>query len=108
MAINSCTLCMHVSFFQLFCIHILHVSLIDISNFICYSGFDEIMQPNRIKAVLGLHKISEYRESRKNLSSLNYSDGAYEIEFRNIVVHPEYSCKKPYNDIGKKFYINNN
>lgn len=72
------------------------------SHTLFFSGFDEIMPPHRIRAVLGLHAISEF----KNKNSDNRIDGtiesAYEIEFRNIVVHPKYECKRPDNDIGKE------
>lgn len=61
------------------------------------------MPPHRIRAVLGLHAISEFKN--KNTVNDNTIDGpfesAYEIEFRNIIVHPKYECKRPDNDIGK-------
>lgn len=59
------------------------------------SGFDEIMVPHRIRAVLGLHAISEFKNK-----DVPDDDTAYEINFRNIVIHPKYVCKRPDNDIG--------
>lgn len=56
------------------------------------------MPPHRIRAVLGLHAISEF----KNKDSINKISTAYEIELRNIVVHPKYACKRPYDDIGNR------
>lgn len=78
----------------------LNLILLKQSRIFCltYSGFDEIMPPHRIRAVLGLHAISEF----KNKNNINQINTAYEIELRNIVVHPEYACKRPYNDIGSK------
>lgn len=93
------------------------------------SGFNNILRPNQIKAVLGLHKISEFKKSNtiekddddddaagnrdgNRVDSDRNNDGssnsrarettAYEIGFKNIVVHPKYQCRKPDNDIGKK------
>lgn len=72
-----------------------------------FSGFDEIMPPHRIRAVLGLHAISEF----KNKVSVNDNtvdgpiESPYEIQFRNIVVHPKYECKRPDNDIGKDNFL---
>lgn len=63
------------------------------------SGFDEIMPPHRIRAVVGLHAISEFKNRDDNTIDDSF-EKAYEIEFRNIVVHPNYECKRPDNDIG--------
>lgn len=66
------------------------------------------MPPQRIRAILGLHAISEFKNKNKDKDTINDNtiDGpfepAYEIEFRNIVVHPNYECKRPSNDIGNK------
>lgn len=66
-----------------------------------FSGFDEIMVPHRIRAVLGLHAISEFN----NKDTPKADDGnAYEINFRNIVIHPKYKCKRPDNDIGNVLF----
>lgn len=62
-----------------------------------FSGFDEILVPHRIRAVLGLHAISEYKSKDTPKTD---DDNAYEINFRNVVVHPKYKCKHPDNDIG--------
>lgn len=62
-----------------------------------FSGFDEIMVPNRIRAVLGLHAISEFKHDDTPKAK---NTNAYEINFRNIVIHPKYKCKRPDNDIG--------
>lgn len=56
------------------------------------------MPANRIKAVLGLHKVSEWKSDATNDNSIN--DRPYEMNIQNIVVHPEYDCKRPDNDIG--------
>lgn len=61
------------------------------------SGFDEIMVPSRVRAVLGLYSISEFKN--KDIPMTN-NENAYEINFRNIVIHPKYTCKRPDNDIG--------
>lgn len=68
--------------------------------FISHSGFGDIMPSHRIKAVIGLHSISEYNELKKNGTNAIDTNAPYEITFKNIVVHPEYSCLRPYNDIG--------
>lgn len=113
MAGYSSTLCLHVSqivFFSVFvALSSQTLNLIINTNswhfskqYYFFSGFDEIMPPHRIRAVLGLHAISEFKN--KNTDHDNTIDGplesAYEIEFRNIVVHPKYECKRPDNDIG--------
>lgn len=59
------------------------------------------MQPHRIKAILGLHAISEYNELKKNATDTMSTNGMHEIAFQNVVIHPDYSCTRPYNDIGK-------
>lgn len=94
MAGDSCTLCLHVSLDEVN----LGLKLEIIFNLFFYSGFDQIMPANRIKALLGLHKISEYKNQESGDNSID--DLPYEIEFRNIVVHPDYRCKHPDNDIG--------
>lgn len=58
------------------------------------------MPPHRIKAVVGLHSMSEYNELKTNGTNSIETSAPYEITFQNIVVHPEYSCLRPYNDIG--------
>lgn len=60
------------------------------------SGFGEIMPPHRMRAVLGLYARSEFN----NQASNTIHDNAYEIEFENFVIHPNYSCNRPENDIG--------
>lgn len=71
-----------------------------------FSGFDEILVPQRIRAVLGLYAISEFKN--KDIPETD-DDNAYEINFRNIVIHPKYKCKRPDNDIGNAliFYMAN-
>lgn len=66
--------------------------------FISRSGFGDIMPANRIKAVLGLHKVSEWKSDATNDNSID--DRPYEMNIQNAVVHPEYDCKRPDNDIG--------
>lgn len=55
------------------------------------------MKPNQIDAVLGLHRISEYTSAN---GIDNQQNVAYQIGFKNIVVHENYDCSKPDNDIG--------
>lgn len=62
------------------------------------SGLDNILRPNQINAVLGLHKISELRHP--NAYDHNVRT-AHEVTLKRIVVHPEYRCRQPDNDIGK-------
>lgn len=71
-----------------------------------FSGFDEIMVPHRIRAVLGLHAISEFKN--KDTTKTDADENAYEINFRNIVIHPKYKCKRPDNDIGNVQFHNFN
>lgn len=60
------------------------------------------MPPHRIRAVLGLHTISEFKnKDAANDNTIDaVADKAFEIEFEQIVVHPKYACKRPDNDIG--------
>lgn len=76
---------------------------IDIIRWNC-SGLNNILRPNQIKAVLGLHKISEFRRPNAldgNAGANTLHKSAYEIGFKQIVVHPGYQCRQPNNDIGK-------
>lgn len=104
MVINCCALCLHVSwhtnddFEKKKKQHWTWYYLSNHAFCLTCSGFDEIMPAHRIRAVLGLHAISEF----KNKNNINQINTAYEIELRNIVVHPEYACKRPYNDIGSR------
>lgn len=59
------------------------------------------MPSHRIRAILGLHAISEFKNKENDNTIDNDFDRAYEIEFENIVVHPKYECKRTDNDIGK-------
>lgn len=68
------------------------------------SGLDNILKPGQINAVLGLHKISEFGRSNAlgdTISGGILGKSAYEIGFKQIVVHPGYKCRHPDNDIGK-------
>lgn len=51
------------------------------------------MKPNQIKAVLGLHKISDFKNNE-------IDSDAYEVDINTIIPHPDYSCSEPANDIG--------
>lgn len=67
------------------------------------SGVGDIMRPNQIKAILGLHKRSEF--SRVTVVDGVEADSPgispFEIGFKQIVVHPGYRCRYPDHDIGK-------
>lgn len=52
------------------------------------------MKPTQIKAVVGLHKISEYKNKRSD-----DLDGPNEMSLKNFHVHPDYDCSKVANDI---------
>ncbi|XP_031622055.1 trypsin-1-like isoform X2 [Contarinia nasturtii] len=71
--------------------------LVTAAHCVC-TGFDEIMPPHRIRAIVGLHAISEFKHKDDNTINDSF-EKAYEIQFRNIVVHPNYECKRPDNDI---------
>jgi hypothetical protein len=68
-----------------------------------YSGIQELLHPNQIKAVLGMYKISEWQQSTSAIekNDIDHSGGAYVVDIANIIPHPDYDCKKPDNDIGK-------
>lgn len=69
------------------------------------SGLNNFLRPTQIKAVVGLHKISEFRRPSKhddNNSADTTDKSAYEMGLKQIVVHPEYQCQHPDNDIGKQ------
>lgn len=51
------------------------------------------MKPSQIKAVLGLHKISDYKNNE-------IESDAYEVDIKEIIPHPDYICAAPANDIG--------
>lgn len=53
------------------------------------------MKATQLKAVVGLHKISDFR--RDTLGKNN--QGSYEIAIKNIIVHPGYDCSRTANDI---------
>lgn len=46
------------------------------------------------------HRINEMNENYDNGVDTSPNSMAYEIELKNIVVHPNYLCQKPDNDIG--------
>lgn len=48
------------------------------------SGLNRIMKPNQIKAVVGLHKISDY----KNEVSRSETERPVEMSVKNLIVHP--------------------
>lgn len=54
------------------------------------------MKPAHIKAVLGLHKISDFKSSGKAKSD---SPRPFKVSIGSIVVHPDYSCDGIANDI---------
>lgn len=64
-----------------------------------FRGFDEIMLPSRIKAVVGLHKISEFDPNNGIGDQKNGK--AYAVDFQKIVVHPSYDCRRSNDDIGR-------
>lgn len=57
------------------------------------NGLNKIMKPSQIKGIVGLHQISNYRQND------NSDEDPYEVQFKNIVPHPEYGCTKVANDI---------
>lgn len=56
------------------------------------------MKPTQIKAVVGLHKISEYKNEVQRRSS-DFTSAAIEMSLKDLIVHPEYDCNKVANDI---------
>lgn len=81
------------------------------SDYFIVSGLNNILRPNQIKAVLGLHKISEFRSSNAlddndNTDDDTFENAAYEMGLKQIIVHPEYQCHQPDNDIGKNRLLN--
>lgn len=54
------------------------------------------MKPSQIRAVVGLHKISEYKNEIQR--SGDYRN-AEEIALKDLIVHPDYDCNKVANDI---------
>lgn len=86
---------MHVSIFLLFPNEItVNTTIFSFVLKFC-RGFDEFIVPHRIRAVLGLYSISDFKH--------NENDG-YEINFRNFIIHPKYTCKRPENDIGSGIF----
>lgn len=59
------------------------------------------MPASRIRAIVGLHKISEYNP--EHIDNTN-NQNAYAIDFQNIIVHPMYECQRTENDIGEYLY----
>lgn len=57
------------------------------------------MKPNQINAVLGLHRISEHSDISNGIN-YDHPNTAIQIGFKNIIVHGNYDCSKPDNDIG--------
>lgn len=58
------------------------------------------MKPTQIKAVVGLHKISEYKNELTKRSSRNsFDSGPVEMSLKELIVHPGYDCNKVANDI---------
>lgn len=51
------------------------------------------MKPTQIKAILGLHRIADFKEN------IIDSD-AYETDLKAIIPHQKYKCTLPANDIG--------
>uniref|UniRef100_A0A1L8DQT2 Putative trypsin-like serine protease n=1 Tax=Nyssomyia neivai TaxID=330878 RepID=A0A1L8DQT2_9DIPT len=66
--------------------------LITAAHCLCNSQND-FMKPSQIRAVLGLHRISEYKEhvAEKNLP--------LDVPLQSFVIHPEYNCLRAANDI---------
>ncbi|XP_055621018.1 transmembrane protease serine 9 isoform X2 [Toxorhynchites rutilus septentrionalis] len=62
------------------------------------SGLNKPVSPSLIKAIVGLHKRSEFSKNQIERTG-NALAAAYEISIKTIVSHPEYSCNQPYNDI---------
>lgn len=61
------------------------------------------MPPHRIRAVLGQYAKSEFKNKDSVVdNSTDSLEKAYEIQFRNIVIHPKFECKRPDNDIGNE------
>lgn len=60
------------------------------------------MKPNQIKAVVGLYRISDFRGTNDiaSESATGLQNTPYELEFKNIIAHENYDCRKPDNDIG--------
>lgn len=54
---------------------------------VCSGIGTDILNPNSIKVTLGQHNLSEK------------SKNSYEMNIKEITVHPEYKCTKPRNDI---------
>ncbi|XP_050087883.1 transmembrane protease serine 9 [Anopheles aquasalis] len=68
--------------------------LLTAGHCIC-SGTNKVLQPNQIRAVLGLYRMSEFSGNRID----PVADPAYDVGIRTIVPHPGYSCGKTSNDI---------
>lgn len=51
------------------------------------------MKPTQIKAVLGLHRISDFKDN-------SIDTEAFETDLKAIVPHSNYKCTLPANDIG--------
>lgn len=56
------------------------------------------MRPNQIKAVIGLHTISDYKDNE-------IETDAYEADIQAIVAHSDYRCESAQNDIGSGFML---
>ena len=69
--------------------------LITAGHCLC-NGFNNILKPNHIQGILGLHKISEYQKG----TAYNSPNQPFEVNFKNFIIYPDYKCTTPSNDIG--------
>lgn len=65
-----------------------------------HSGLNRILKPTQIKAVLGLHKISDF----KGNNNIDNDSRPLQVSFKRIIAHNDYECTRVDNDIGKKIF----
>ncbi|XP_055703761.1 transmembrane protease serine 9-like isoform X2 [Phlebotomus papatasi] len=61
----------------------------------CLCNLNDFMKPSQIRAVLGLHRISEYKLTRDS----QMEQKAKEVLLESVTIHPQYNCLRAANDI---------
>ncbi len=66
-----------------------------------YSSKNKFLKPTQIKAFAGVEKLTDLKSNY--LESRSADTEIQELFFAKIIVHPDYICGKPENDIGEYF-----
>lgn len=65
-------------------------------RFSLFSNHNKVLKPTQFKAYLGLEKVSQTKSKDDNTLNKDYAEALVD----QIILHPEYVCGKPENDIG--------